>query len=85
MEEAPLPDAEPLPDAPVVETVSPGESMEIHPPHGSIHSLKDFFLQLATITAGVLIALLLEGLVEWNHNRGLVHEARTTIGREIGR
>jgi hypothetical protein len=57
--------------------------MEIHPPHGPIHSLKEFSLQLVTITAGILIALSLEGLVEWNHNRALVREARTTISREI--
>jgi len=29
--------------------------MEIHPPH-AIHSVKDFLLQLLTITAGILIA-----------------------------
>ncbi len=57
--------------------------MEIHPPHGSIQSLKDFLIALATITAGVLIALSLEGLLEWNHNRRLVREARETVSREI--
>jgi hypothetical protein len=57
--------------------------MEIHPPHGSIQSLKDFLIALATITAGVLIALSLEGLLEWNHNRRLVREARETVTREI--
>lgn len=48
-----------------------------------IRSVRDFFLQLVTITAGVLIALLLEGLVGWNNNRVLVNEARATIRREI--
>jgi hypothetical protein len=57
--------------------------MEIHPPHGSIQSLKDFLIALATITAGVLIALSLEGLLEWNHNRRLVREARETVTREM--
>ena len=57
--------------------------VEAHPPHESIHSFREFFLQLITITAGVLIALSLEGLLEWNHYRILVREARETISREI--
>ena len=48
-----------------------------------IRSVRDFLLQLLTITAGVLIALLLEGLVGWNQNRVLVNEAKATIRREI--
>ena len=50
---------------------------------GAIASFRDFLLQLLTITAGVLIALLLEGLVGWNNDRVLVNEARATIRREI--
>ena len=56
--------------------------MEIHPPH-PIHSLREFFLQLATITAGILIALALEGLVQWSHHRHLVHEAEANLQTEI--
>ena len=57
--------------------------MEIHPPHGSIHSWKDFLLQLGTITAGVLIALSLEAVRETIRDRALVREARENIRREI--
>lgn len=57
--------------------------MDIHAPHGNIHTWKDFLLQLGTITAGVLIALSLEGVREWNHNRTLAGEARDTIVREL--
>lgn len=57
--------------------------MEIHPPHAPAHSIKDFLIQLLTITAGVLIALSIEGLTEWNHHRLLVREAKETITREI--
>lgn len=57
--------------------------MEIHPPHQAAHSIKEFFLQLLTITAGVLIALSIEGLLEWNHHRMLVREAKEMIAREI--
>lgn len=57
--------------------------MEVHAPHGSIHSWKDLAIQLATITAGILIALSLEGVREWRHDRALVAEARRNIQREI--
>ena len=57
--------------------------MEIHPPHGSIHSWKDFLIQIGTITVGVLIALSFEGVREWRHERALVREAREKITHEI--
>jgi hypothetical protein len=63
--------------------VAQGDSVEIHPPHGPIHSFREFLLQLITITVGVLIALSLEGLLEWNHYRIQVRDARETISREI--
>ena len=47
------------------------------------YSLVDYAFQFIIITAGVLIALLINGLVEWNNNRQLVHQARATIMREI--
>jgi hypothetical protein len=43
----------------------------------------DYLFQFITITAGVLIALLINGLVEWNNNRELVEQARATIRREV--
>ena len=58
--------------------------MEVHPPHAAAHSVKDLLIQLGTITAGVLIALSIEGLIEWNHHRLLVREAKETLAREIG-
>jgi len=48
-----------------------------------IYSARGFFLELLVVTAGVLIALSLEGLREWNHYRSLAREARETIAREI--
>jgi hypothetical protein len=56
--------------------------VDIHPPH-AIHSWKDFGIQLVTITAGILIALSLEGVRESLHDRALVREARENIRREI--
>jgi hypothetical protein len=57
--------------------------LEVHPPHGPIHTWRDFFVHLITITIGLLIALGLEALVEWFHHRHLVHEARSTIRLEM--
>ncbi len=57
--------------------------LEVHAPHEKIHGLKDFFLHLFTITVGLLIALSLEGLVEWQHHRHLVHEAEAGLRGEI--
>jgi hypothetical protein len=49
----------------------------------SKYSFADYGFQFITITAGVLIALLINGLVEWNRNQQLVQTARATILREI--
>jgi hypothetical protein len=57
--------------------------MEIHAPHGGIHSMKDFLIHLLTVTIGILIALSLEGLLEWHHHRALVEEARANLLLEI--
>lgn len=47
------------------------------------YTFVDYLFQFITITVGVLIALLINGLVEWNNNRQLVEQARTTIRLEI--
>jgi hypothetical protein len=57
--------------------------LDVHPPHEAAYSWRDFFVHLATITIGLLIALSLEGCVEWRHYRNLVHEAETSLQREI--
>jgi len=57
--------------------------MEIHAPHGPILSLKEFFVHIGIVTIGILIALSLEGLLEWRHHRELVAEARANIASEI--
>jgi len=56
--------------------------LDIHPPH-AIHSVADFGLQLLTITVGILIALTLEGTLQWVHHRHLVHEAEANLAIEI--
>src|SRR5271167_4822087 len=57
--------------------------IDVHPPHEPIHGWRDFLLHILTITIGLLIALSLEGLLEWHHHRHLVHEAEASLHREI--
>jgi len=57
--------------------------LDVHPPHEPVHGWRDFLLHLITITIGLLIALSLEGLVEWQHHRHLVHEAQESLHAEI--
>jgi hypothetical protein len=57
--------------------------LDVHPPHEPIRRWSDFFIHLTTITIGLLIALSLEGCVEWRHHRHLVHEAEASLQTEI--
>jgi hypothetical protein len=57
--------------------------IEVHPPEEPLHRWRDFFVHLATITIGLLIALSLEGCVEFWHHRSLVHEAEESLQIEI--
>jgi hypothetical protein len=57
--------------------------LEVHPPNEPVHGWRDFFIHLATITIGLLIALSLEGCVEFWHHRSLVHEAEESLQAEV--
>jgi hypothetical protein len=57
--------------------------LEVHPPSEPVHGWRDFSIHLATITIGLLIALGLEGCVEFWHHRSLAHEAEASIQIEI--
>lgn len=57
--------------------------LDVHPPHESAHSWRDILIHLFTITLGLLIALSLEGVVEWQHHRHLVHDAEASLHAEI--
>jgi hypothetical protein len=56
---------------------------DVHPPNASIHGWRDFFIHLTTITIGLLIALGLEGAVEWSHHRHVMHQAEKSMLAEI--
>ena len=57
--------------------------MDVHPPHGAIHTWRDFFVHLTIITLGLLIALGLEGIVEWARHKHLVHTAEANLRLEL--
>jgi hypothetical protein len=57
--------------------------MEIHTPDEPITSWRSLFTHLGIVTVGILIALALEGCVEWIHHRNLANEARANITQEI--
>ena len=57
--------------------------LDVHPPTEPVHGWRDFLIHLATITIGLLIALSLEGCVEWKHHRNQVHEAEAGLQIEI--
>lgn len=83
----PLPDPpEPLATADHADAPLPPEQespVEIHAPDEPVHSWRQFFIHLAIVSIGLLIALGLEALVERHHHRLLVREARENIAREI--
>jgi hypothetical protein len=57
--------------------------MEVHPPSHPLLSWKDFFVHIATITIGLLIAIALEQAVEAIHHRHQRSEARENLRNEI--
>jgi hypothetical protein len=57
--------------------------MEIHVPDHPVTGWRETAKHLAIITAGVLIALTLEGLVSWFDHRMLVREAVENLTEEI--
>jgi hypothetical protein len=57
--------------------------LDVHSPTEPVHGWRDFFLHLTTITIGLLIALSMEGCVEWQHHRHLVREAEAGLTNEI--
>ncbi len=59
--------------------------LDVHAPHADTHTWKSFFIHIATIVIGLLIAVGLEQTVEWIHWREKVALARESIHEEIGK
>ena len=55
--------------------------LEVHAPHEAIHTWKSFFIHIATIVIGLLIAVGLEQTVEFFHHRHQRHELEGALRR----
>lgn len=72
------PSDEPLPSQ---ENAPP--MLDVHAPHEVVHTWKDFFIHIATIAIGLLIAIGLEQTVEFFHHRHQLREAREQLSIEL--
>ncbi len=59
--------------------------IDVHAPHEPVHDWRDFAVHIITITIGLLIALGLEGSVEWLHHRHLIYEAEASLHTEVAK
>jgi hypothetical protein len=57
--------------------------VEIHAPDKPILTLKEALVHLSIVTVGILIALSLEGTLEWVRHRALVRETRQSLTGEM--
>ena len=57
--------------------------LDVHPPHESVHTWKSFFIHIAIISIGLLIALCLEKTVEFFHHRHQAREGMELLLREV--
>ncbi len=57
--------------------------MDIHVPDQLVHTWRDFLRHIAVVMVGILIALGLEGALQWHHHRELARQLRENVRREI--
>jgi hypothetical protein len=57
--------------------------LDVHAPHERVHSWSDFFIHIATIVIGLLIAIGLEQTVEYFHHRHQAREGLVLLRREV--
>jgi uncharacterized protein YukE len=57
--------------------------LDVHPPHHAATTWRDFFIHIATIVLGLLIAIGLEQTVERIHHRHQAREARVQLFEEM--
>ncbi|HWG18661.1 MAG TPA: hypothetical protein VN678_12410 [Acidobacteriaceae bacterium] len=61
----------------------PAPMIDVHPPHQTVHTWKDFLIHMSAICLGLLIAIGLEQTVEYFHHRHQASEARVGIQQEL--
>jgi hypothetical protein len=59
--------------------------LDVHAPHRTVHTWKDFLVHIAAISIGLLIALGLEATVEWVHHKHQAQQALELLKQEIDR
>jgi hypothetical protein len=59
--------------------------LDVHPPHHAATTWRDFFIHIASIVIGLLIALGLEQTVEHFHHRDQAHRLEETLVEESNR
>jgi len=59
--------------------------LDVHPPHESVHTWRDFFIHIATICVGLLIAIALEQAVEALHHHHQRHQLEAQLHDEAQR
>jgi len=57
--------------------------LDVHAPHQTVHTWKDFLIHIAAITIGLLMALGLESTVEWLHHRHQAQQALALLRQEL--
>jgi hypothetical protein len=57
--------------------------IEVHPPHENVHTWRQFFIHIAAITIGLLMAIGLEQTVVYFHHRHQLQEARRELADEL--
>jgi hypothetical protein len=69
-------------ETPYIPEVS-ASMLDVHALHQTVRTWKDFFIHIATIVIGLLIAIGLEQTVEFFHHRHQVAEAREQLETEL--
>lgn len=69
-------------DKPPAMPQEPTPMLDIHTPHESIHTWRDFFIHIATIVVGLCIAVCLEQTVEFFHHREQIARTREELSAE---
>jgi len=59
--------------------------LDVHPPHNPTHTWRDFFIHIATIVVGLIIAVGLEQTVEAIHHRHQLHQLEQSLDQELER
>jgi hypothetical protein len=82
-EEPTSPEAETLPTPlPKLPAEEPTPMLDVHPAHHAANTWREFFIHIATIVLGLLIAVGLEQTVEKIHHRREVDETREALRKE---